>query len=114
MAATTLLRATPLLSGERAGKAVAARGRVGVGASGRARTGALIPGLCPGRSRDRPGSAAAGPLAAAEGPGAAQLVPWAGRGGQEDLRARQAACERGHHRPCGPRQDHADRGHHEE
>lgn len=113
MAATTLLRATPLLSGEGAGKAMAARDAGGVVRSGRARTRALIPSFFPGRSRHRPDPAVAGSLAAAEGPGTAPLVPRPGRGGQEDLRARQAPCERGHHRPCGPRQDHTDRGHHE-
>lgn len=113
MAAATLLRATPLFSGEGAGRAMAAREYTGIVGSGQAQTRALTPSFCPGRSRRWPNITVAGSVAAAEGPGTAPLVPRPGRGGQEDLCARQAPCERGYHRPCGPRQDHTDRSHHE-
>lgn len=112
MAVTTLLRARPLFSGEGTGKAMAARGRVGVVGSGWARTRALTPSLWDGRSLSRPDPTIAGSLATTEGP-STTLVPRFSRGGQEDLCARQAPCECWYHRPCGPRQDHTDRGHHE-
>lgn len=85
MAAATLLRATPLFSGEGAGRATEPRVHVGVVGSGRAQTCAVTPGICPGRSRRRPSTTIAGSFAAAEGPGIARLVPWPGCGGQEDL-----------------------------
>ena len=85
MAAATLLRATPLFSGEGAGRAMAARVHVGVVGSCRAQIRAVTPGICPGRSRRRPGTTIAGSFAAAEGSGTARLVPWPGCGGQEDL-----------------------------
>ena len=65
MAAATLLRATPLFSGEGAGRAMAARVHVGVVGSCRAQTRAVTPGICPGRSRRRPGTTIAGSFAAA-------------------------------------------------
>lgn len=82
MAAATLLRATPLFSGERGGegdRGPRARGgrQEGPGSDPRA----LTPNLCPGRSRRRPDPTAAGPVAAAEGPGPVPLVPRPGRGG---------------------------------
>lgn len=113
MAATTLLRTTPLFSGEGEGRTVAGWGPIGVVRSGQAWTWALTPNLCFGRSGRQSDLSTAGSVAAAEGSGTVSLVPRPGCGGQEDLCARQAPCERGYHWPCRPRQDHTDRGHHE-
>lgn len=82
MAAATLLRVTPLFSGEGGGEGARgprARGgrQEGPGSDPRA----LTPNLCPGRSWRQPDPTAAGAVAAAEGPGPVPLVPRPGRGG---------------------------------
>lgn len=67
----------------------------------------------PRRSLLQPDPISARSAAAAEGPCISLLVSRPSCGGQEDLRTRQAPCECGYHRACGPWQDHPDRGHHE-
>lgn len=81
MAATTLLRTTPLFGGEGEGRTVAGWGPVGVVGSGQAWTRALTPNLCLGRAGRLSDLTTAGSVAAAEGSGIVSLVPRPGGGG---------------------------------